>query len=125
MTIQSLSRYSDVLDVDDLMNRCLGNIDFACRVLQLLSERCESDLNGLERAAADSDFDQLYLISHRLKGALANASATGMSRLADEVCAASKSCNESDSLSKTQALRGQWDEFVSMLREEQELAESC
>lgn len=124
MAIQSLHRYSDVLDVDDLMNRCLGNLDFACRVLQLLSERCESDLHGLERAAADSDFDQIYHISHRLKGALANASATGMSRLADEVCVASQSRNEDDSLSKTQALRGQWNEFVNLLREE-EVAESC
>jgi len=96
----------------------MGNIDFACRVLQILSERCDSDMEGLEQAAAQSDFDQVYHISHRLKGAFANASAKNMSRLADEVCSASRDKNESDSLEKTCKLRDEWDEFMAMVRSE-------
>ena len=115
MSTSSLERYSDVLDVDDLMNRCMGNIDFACRVLQILSERCAADIDGLEQAAASSNFDQIYHISHRLKGAFANASAKHMSQLADEVCAASQSRNGYESLEKTQALREEWESFVTMV----------
>ncbi|WP_425400648.1 Hpt domain-containing protein [Aeoliella sp.] len=116
MKTESLDRYSKVLDVQDLMSRCMGNIEFACRVLQILSERCDSDIDGLEQAAAQQDFDQIYHISHRLKGAFANASATNMSRLADEVCTASRAKNESDSLEKTCKLRDEWDEFIAMVR---------
>lgn len=116
MKTETLDRYSKVLDIQDLMSRCMGNIDFACRVLQILSERCESDMDGLEQAAAQQDFDQVYHISHRLKGAFANASAKNMSRLADEVCAASQAKNECDSLEKTCKLRDEWDEFKAMVQ---------
>lgn len=115
MSTSSLERYSEVLDVDDLMNRCMGNIDFACRVLQILSERCSADIEGLEQAAASSDFDRVYHISHRLKGAFANASAKNMSQLADKVCVASQAHNSYESLENTQALRDEWESFVSMV----------
>lgn len=116
MTIEHLADRSDIVDVSDLMNRCLGNVDFATRVLQLLAERGEEDLSLLEQAVSTHDFQQLYHVSHRLKGAFANASASSMSGLANALCTAAESCDEEATLEKTQELRSHWDEFTSVLQ---------
>lgn len=117
MNNHTLHKYADVLDVDDLMNRCLGNVGFACRVLQILHAGCETDIDVLEKAAAESDFDRLYHVSHRLKGAFANASARQLSQLADDVCIASQSRDQDTSLRRTNELRDRWNDFSTKLRE--------
>lgn len=117
MTIHSLHQYSDVLDVDDLMSRCLGNLGFACRVLQILHKGCQTDIEVLEKAAAESDFDRLYHVSHRLKGAFANASARQLSQLADDVCIASQSRDQNTSLRRTNELRDRWIDFTTKMRD--------
>lgn len=116
MTIEHLAKRSDIIDVSDLMNRCLGNMDFAARVLQLLAERGEEDLTVLEAAASSHDYEQLYHVSHRLKGAFANASASSMSGLANALCTAAESCDEAVALEKAQELRTHWNEFTSVLQ---------
>lgn len=117
MNIHSLHQYADILDVDDLMNRCLGNVGFACRVLQILHAGCQTDIEVLEKAAAESDFERLYHVSHRLKGAFANASARQLSQLADDVCIASQSRDQHTSLRRTNELCDRWKAFSTKMRD--------
>lgn len=111
-----------MLDVDDLMQRCMGNLDFACKVLSIMSERCEEDIRALEQAVAEHDYDRVSRVSHRLKGAFANASAVEMSRLAGELCAASQSGSNEESADKAHALRSRWNNFQALTREGERIA---
>ncbi|QDU87987.1 Hpt domain protein [Pirellulimonas nuda] len=108
MDSQDLQRLSDVIDVDDLMRRCLGNIDFASRILGLLTGRCEADLVELEHAIENADVQRIGSVAHRLKGATASGAAHRVSRKADELCrAAATESQEAVSRIFTE-LRDEW-----------------
>lgn len=91
MTCMKTDELSDVIDVDDLMTRCLGNLTFAERILNVFQDRCDADLADLEQAIEAHDLEQIGRIAHRLKGACANAAARSMQeKAADLWSAASK-----------------------------------
>jgi HPt (histidine-containing phosphotransfer) domain-containing protein len=73
------------LDMNDLMARCLGNLEFAERVLNMFHQRCDEDLTELERAVAVGDIETVARIAHRLKGAAANSSVPGLRARAVEI----------------------------------------
>ncbi len=80
---------SDGIDVQELMTRCLGNLQFAQRVVAKFQARLEVDLAELDLAVQQSDATGVARIAHRIKGASANvaaggllASATGLEELA-------------------------------------------
>ena len=114
MLLDQLTKRSDILDVDDLKNRCLGNMTFVQQVLQLLADRAEADIVQLEQVAAQDDYEGSYHVAHRLKGAFANASAVRMSELAEELCTAARSQNQGHLREKVKALRAHWNEFVEL-----------
>lgn len=124
MSTKTLDKFSEVLDTEDLMARCMGSVDFACRVLTILSERCEQDIEKLEQAVAAADHDTVYQIGHRLKGAFANASAVELSQLADDVCDASQAGRDEESHDKTKTLRSKWGAFVELVQEDTEAVTS-
>ncbi len=74
-----------VFDADDLMARCLGNIEFAEHILEMFQTRFGEDLVELERYLAAGDADAVARLAHRLKGASANASARTLQTIAAEI----------------------------------------
>jgi HPt (histidine-containing phosphotransfer) domain-containing protein len=85
MTTNQMDNLARVINVDDLMSRCMGNLEFVERILAIFQSRCEADLQELEEAVAASDFVRVQRIAHRLKGACANAGASDLSARASEL----------------------------------------
>ena len=102
-----------ILDVDDLLARCLGNTDFAIRVLEKFQERCDQDLAELERAMVAEDTKMVGTLAHRLKGASANVSATGMHSLASKIEQAVHQGTPEEILADLNNLREEWQLFTS------------
>lgn len=118
MSTDALEKYSVAIDTDDLMSRCFGNIDFVSRILNLLKQRCDAEIAELEQAAEELDVERVYSISHRLKGALANASAGELSSLADKICSSLTSQNIGVTREMITQLRDGWNELSSLIGEE-------
>jgi len=66
------------IDLDQLLVRCLGNLEFAERILQIFQERFDKDLAELDRMLAGGDAAGMTRLAHRLKGASANAAAPAL-----------------------------------------------
>lgn len=77
--------WTEVLDTEDLLARCLGNMEFACKILGKFCQRCDEDLVALEQAVSDDDAESVARLAHRLKGASANASARTLQKHASEI----------------------------------------
>ena len=60
---------------EELLARCLGNLEFAERVLSTLQQGFADDLSVLEQHCGLGDPDNMARLAHRMKGASANAAA--------------------------------------------------
>jgi HPt (histidine-containing phosphotransfer) domain-containing protein len=69
----------------ELLSRCLGNIEFAERLLTKFESRFDVDLEELEKAIDAEDVEAVASIAHRLKGASATAAADGIRQEAAEI----------------------------------------
>jgi HPt (histidine-containing phosphotransfer) domain-containing protein len=118
MSTEILEKYSVAIDTDDLMSRCFGNLDFVNRILNILKERCDAEIADLEQAARDLDVERVYSISHRLKGALANASASELSAVADKVCTSLASQNIGVTIDMIAQLRAGWNELSQLIEQD-------
>jgi HPt (histidine-containing phosphotransfer) domain-containing protein len=67
---------SSVINIDELLSRCMGNAGFAERVLVKFRNRFEVDLAELGLAVELSDAEAIARAAHRIKGAAANVAAT-------------------------------------------------
>jgi len=67
-----------VVDCQDLVARCMGNLAFAENILARFEERLDVDLAMLETAIDRPDTEGVARVAHRLKGASANVSANGL-----------------------------------------------
>jgi HPt (histidine-containing phosphotransfer) domain-containing protein len=74
-----------VLDEEELLARCMGNLAFAETVLRMFHERCGVDLGELEQAIDSEDVELVARLAHRMKGASANAAAPGIQARAAEI----------------------------------------
>ncbi len=75
MTIVSSTPSCEILDRDELLARCLGNLEFAMRVLDQFRSRLAQDLSDLDQALQDRNWDLLARLAHRINGASASVSA--------------------------------------------------
>lgn len=110
MSPNQLESLAGVIDVEDLMTRCLGNIEFAEKILAVFQTRCEADLVELEEAATAGDMGRIEKLAHRLKGACANAGASRLSTRASELWTAAHQKATAEIPSKLMTLRTAWDE---------------
>jgi HPt (histidine-containing phosphotransfer) domain-containing protein len=100
-----------VLDADDLMGRCLGNLEFAERILAMFQTRFGEDLGELERMLAAGDAESVAYLSHRLKGAAANAAAPSLKTLAAEIEQLARARSLDGVQRRLDDLRHEWDWF--------------
>lgn len=86
----------DVIDLEALKSRCLGNVDLVQRVLKKFSAQLNCDLAELERAARMGDVESFALVAHRVKGMSANVEARQLNRraAAAEQCALARVISE-------------------------------
>jgi HPt (histidine-containing phosphotransfer) domain-containing protein len=99
----------DILDYDALTNRCMGNLDFVNKVLIKFHERLPIDLGEMEQALVRQDTQLLARVAHRIKGSVANISATGLQRVAQEIEDMGRAGCLDDIPSRIEAFRKEWD----------------
>src|SRR5689334_5017560 len=75
----------DVLDLQSLHERCMGNLDLVERVLDKFETRLPEELAELERNLQGEDAAKISLVAHRIKGSCANVSALGLRNAAAEI----------------------------------------
>lgn len=76
---------SALLDTEELLARCMGNIEFAERLLAKFQGRLDEDLLELEAAMRVEDPDVIARVAHRIKGASANVAAHDLRKRAAEI----------------------------------------
>ncbi|MBI1901442.1 MAG: Hpt domain-containing protein [Planctomycetia bacterium] len=69
---------ADPVDMQELVARCMGNVEFAERVLAKFRARLDEDLLELEKAVRAEDAPGIARVAHRIKGAAANVAAHGL-----------------------------------------------
>jgi HPt (histidine-containing phosphotransfer) domain-containing protein len=101
----------DVIDVQGLYDRCMGNLDLMERVLKKFEQRLPDELDELERVLELKDPTMIAQVAHRIKGSTSNVSAGGLQRAAEEIedlgragCVADKACLAN--------LREEWRRFI-------------
>lgn len=124
MNAQVKEQVMDVLDVEDLLGRCLGNVEFAQRILGKFQERCDEDVEALEQAVFDSDNEAIARLAHRLKGASANASAIGLQRHASEIEQAARHRSIEEVPACLESLKQEWARFSEVVSQLGSLAET-
>jgi HPt (histidine-containing phosphotransfer) domain-containing protein len=73
------------IDLQELIERCMGNLELAERVLSKLQSRFDEDMARLEQALSAKDGQLIASIAHRLKGASANVAAHDLQKCAAEI----------------------------------------
>jgi len=99
------------LDLQALIGRCMGNLDFTERILSRFESRCQEELEKLEEIQELLDLEQISFVAHRLKGAAASVSALGIAEVSarlEELARAQRPEGISPCLHR---LREEWDRF--------------
>ncbi len=65
------------IDHKDLLTRCMGNAQFAARILEAFQRQLSGDLEALDAAILAGDAAEVAVIAHRVKGASSNVSGAG------------------------------------------------
>ena len=97
-----------VVNLEELLDRCMGNLDLAERALQKFQETFPQELEQLESALQIGDVKQLACVAHRIKGISANISAAGVLQAAaklEELCSAGCMRDVSEQIDR---LRCEW-----------------
>ena len=97
---------------EELIARCLGNLDFAERVLTKFQERFEADLVELEAELVSGNTDSVARLAHRMKGASANTAATGLQTEAACIEELARSDQKEEITRRLGRLGGEWSRFI-------------
>jgi HPt (histidine-containing phosphotransfer) domain-containing protein len=101
----------EILDYQALIERCLGNLELAGRLIDKLQSCLPQEIEGMEQALADQDSEQVARIAHRLKGATASVSAQGLNRVLEEIEQFGRAGVLSVIPASLERLRGEWEQF--------------
>ncbi len=83
--VSSADVATSVLNQEELLSRCLGNVDLAERLLNRFQTEFARGLEELEQLVEAKDSETVCRVSHRLKGAAANISAADLQSALDEL----------------------------------------
>ncbi len=99
-------------DADELVARCLGNLEFVQRVLAKFQERLDADLTELDEAVLAADAERIARVAHRLKGASANVAAHGLRQRAAGIEELARQRSLDEIPSELDELREEWSRFT-------------
>ncbi|HEV3259676.1 MAG TPA: response regulator [Gemmataceae bacterium] len=104
-----------VLDFNTLLQRCMGNREFAGKIIAKFQGRVGAELDQIEGSVASGNAHQAKLLAHRLKSAAANVSALALEAAAARLEAAA-AANDLDAANGCLAeLRSEWLRFQECL----------
>lgn len=106
-----------IVDMPALLSRCLGNMELVKRVLTKFQTSGTSDLQQIQAALARSDFDTIAQISHRLKGAAGNVSASRLRLLATYIEQSAREKSFSEIGEVFTQLCSEWELFLQFASE--------
>lgn len=112
MGLTSWESTCNVLNIDELLTRCMGNISFAERILAKFQDRFQHDLEELDKALQAHDSEAVARTAHRIKGASANVAAAGLYQRAAEIEELGRVQRLSDIPYGLEQLRHEWSRFV-------------
>jgi HPt (histidine-containing phosphotransfer) domain-containing protein len=113
MSLASTASMREVLNTDELLARCLGNISFATHILAKFQDRFEQDLLELDRAILTQDAGAVARIAHRIKGASANVAAAQLHESSAEIEQLGRDQRLSDISTHVDRLRQEWSRFMN------------
>ena len=112
MSLTSIASTHEVLNIEELLTRCMGNINFATRVLAKFQDRFEVDLLALDKAIVAHDADAVASIAHRIKGASANVAAPQLHECSAELEQWGRAGSLADISTGVERLRQEWSRFT-------------
>lgn len=108
----SIDQDPPVLNHEELLARCMGNIEFAERVLAKFQSSFGQDLESLETELKLENVDTVASVAHRLKGSSASVGAPGLNQYATEI----EELGRADRLGEIEQpvlhLRREWSRFL-------------
>jgi HPt (histidine-containing phosphotransfer) domain-containing protein len=96
-----LTKEQVVFERQRLIDRCMGKLELAERLVKILSEGLPSDLLDLQSAMDSGDIAKVASLAHRMKGTAANMCAERLSNAAADLERAARS-------SDLQVVAGSW-----------------
>jgi HPt (histidine-containing phosphotransfer) domain-containing protein len=108
----SESSVAEVLDLEALRNRCMGNIEFMQRVLEKFQQQVPKELAELEQLLEAGDVEQVARVAHRVKGTSANTGASGLRRAAAEIEELGRAGCTTDISKGIEYMRGEWERYL-------------
>jgi HPt (histidine-containing phosphotransfer) domain-containing protein len=117
MTLSNLIQSECVIDHKDLLTRCMGNKQFAARILDAFLRQLSADLDELDAAIQAEDASEVAVIAHRVKGASSNVSARRLNILATSMGELAKNSEIEQVQSCNQAIREEQQHFWESAKE--------
>jgi HPt (histidine-containing phosphotransfer) domain-containing protein len=96
------------VELEELLARCVGNMDFVERVLGRFITCFGDDIHRLERCFRSQELEELARIAHAMKGAAANIAAHRLEDLIAEIEAIARVGQLDDFSSRLAQLRDEW-----------------
>ncbi|MBW3596964.1 MAG: Hpt domain-containing protein [Planctomycetes bacterium] len=100
---------------EELLSRCVGNLDFAQHLLNLFTARFVNDLDQLEQHLQLGDADGLMRVAHTMKGASANIAAPGLQEQAGRIEELARDHRLDQISTRLALLRDEWARFSEAL----------
>ncbi len=98
----------EALNLDELRNRCMGNLNLVHRVLNKFQKRLPEELAEMKKALECGDMERIAHVAHRVKGTSASVSAKGLARAAAEIEDLSRAGRATDISSRIDRLGDEW-----------------
>ena len=104
---------SGVLDLEELRNRCMGDVDLVQQVLKNFEQRIPEEMETIEKALQLQDTEQIACIAHRVKGTLATVSAEGSDACRGGNRKAGRQGRLSDLPAGIEHLHDEWEKYLN------------
>ncbi|MEX2169087.1 MAG: Hpt domain-containing protein [Pirellulales bacterium] len=112
MSIAEASVTAEPANLEDLFQRCLGNMDLVERVLLAFESHFEQDLDELEAALTTASPNLAAQIAHRMKGASSNVAAMALTRELTSMEKLARNEQMPEAFACMGRLRGEWQRFL-------------
>lgn len=103
---------SAALNHEELLARCMGNIEFAERVLGKFQNSFGQDLESLEAELKLENAETVASLAHRLKGSSASVGAPALNQYAAEIEELGRADRLGEIEQPVQHLRQEWSRFL-------------
>ena len=101
-----------VIEFDELMDRCLGNLDLMERAIEAFIGQFPNDLANVGRAIEVGSKAEIAAIAHRMKGSASNIGATAIASELKRLELAANGNKLRDAAHRYEALRGEWSRLL-------------